>query len=70
LIGGEIPVGQTEAKDEKVEVAEVLVFLIVECLQRCGLVGLERGEGAIAGEPGWSCPLSFPRNLPSPSSAF
>jgi hypothetical protein len=47
LVGGEIPVGQAEAKDVKVAVAEVLVFLVVECLQRCGLAGLERGNGAI-----------------------
>jgi hypothetical protein len=47
LIGREVPVGQAEAEDEKVAVAKVLVFLVVECLQGRSLAGLERGNGAI-----------------------
>jgi hypothetical protein len=47
LAGREISIGQAEAEDEKVAIAEVLVFLVVEGLKRCVLIGLERGNGAI-----------------------
>ena len=47
LVGGDIPIGQTEAVDVQIAVAEVLVFLVVEGFQCGGLVGLERRDGAI-----------------------
>ena len=55
LVGREISIGQAEAEDEKVAVAEVLVFLVVEGLQRRVLVGLERGNGAIEHGPRFLC---------------
>jgi hypothetical protein len=48
LVGGDIPIGQTEAVDVQIAVAEVLVFLVVEGFQCGGLVGLERRDGAMA----------------------
>jgi len=55
FVGREISIGQAEAEDEKVAVAEVLVFLVVEGLQRRVLVGLERGNGAIEHGPRFLC---------------
>ena len=43
----EFAVGHVVAEDIEVAVVELFVVLVVELAQRCGFVGLERGDGAV-----------------------